>query len=414
MKGLITMTAVGRAACVTAYLNLDPEAHRNPQEFFDVLREEQETLYRDPATGFYVVSNPDVVREIFSDHGTYSSADLFGPGLVAAVAYIVSTLTEEQRQYFISPVETMITSGGETHRRLRKAVNPFFTRSAIGDRHASTRARIDAILDGLPDEVDWVQDFCSQLTVRTIADLIGIPDSDFATIVRWNQLFAAMATGANLTPNIFDEYIDFTKEFTLYFRAMAVRVRENPDSNLLSHLLDQGDDLTERELMQMLMILFIGGTATTTETLRYVAIRIAEDAALIDGMRTHPETIPGFVEECIAELSPSTSSFRTALRPTILQGTEVPEGAILLLVIAAANQDIADRDRHLAFGHGVHKCLGQHLARIEVRAAVEAMVERYDKITLTQPLEELTVYPHLLIPSHPNLYVRLDRRKRPT
>jgi cytochrome P450 len=413
MEGLITMTTVG-PACVTAYLNLDPEAHRNPQKFFDVLREEQETLYRDPATGFYVVSNPEAVREIFSDQDTYSSADAFGPGPAAAVAYIVSTLTEEQRQYFISPVETMNTSDGETHRRLRKAANPVFIRNAIGHRRASIRARADAILDALPNEVDWVQDFCSPLTVHTIADLIGVADTDFATITRWNRLFAAMATGANVGPNIIDEYIDFTEEFTLYFRAMAARVRENPDSNLLSHLVDQGDDLTELELMRILMVLFIAGTATPTETLRHMAIRIAEDTDLIDRLRAHPETIPAFVEECIAELSPSTSVFRTARRATTLQGTEIPKGATLMLVIAAANQDIVDRDRHLAFGHGVHKCLGQHLARIEFQAAIEASVERYDKIRLTQPLEELTVYPHLLIPSHPNLYVRLDRRKPPT
>jgi cytochrome P450 len=407
------MTSLDATECVTAYLSLDPEAHRNPQRFYDALRQQQ-TVHHDPATGFYLVSNPDAVREIFADHDTYSSVDLFGPGLTAAIAYIVSTLTEEQRQHFISPLDTIITSGGETHQRLRKAVNPFFSKTAIRDRHASIRARADAILDGLPNEVDWVQDFCSPLTVRTIADLIGVADTDFATITRWNRLFAALATGANLGPNVIDEYIDFTKEFTEYVRAMTARVRENPDLNLLSHLVDQGDDLTELELMQMLMVLFIAGSHTTAETLRHIAIRIAEDTALLDRLRTHPETIPAFVEECIVELSPANSSFRTALRPTTLQGTEIPEGAIILLVIAAANQDIADRDRHLAFAHGVHKCLGQHLARTEFQAAIEAMVGRYDKITLTQPLEELTVYPHLLIPSHPNLYVRLHHRKPPT
>jgi cytochrome P450 len=410
MEGSIVMTTSDAAAYATAYLSLDAEAHRKPQEFFAALRK-QETIYHDPITGFYLVSNPDTVRQIYGDPETYSSGDAFGPILTAANAYIMTILTEEQCQHFISPAETIQSSDGEMHRRLRKAINPFFTKNAIRDRYASIRARADTILDGLPNEVDWVEDFCSPLTVRTIADLIGISDADFATIMRWNRLLASLATGANLTPTIIDDYIDFTKEFTEYFRANAGRVRENPDSHLLSHLLDQGDELTEQELMLMLLILFMAGTTTTTILLAHMAVRIAEDTALIDRMRTHPETIAAFFEECIAERSPVNCSYRTTCRPATVQGTDIPAGATLLLLVAAANQGIPDHERHLAFGYGVHRCVGDYLARIEVQAALEAVVERYNKITLTRPLEELPVHPHLMIPSHPNLYVRLHQRK---
>jgi cytochrome P450 len=399
------------AADITAFLTLDPEAHRNRHELYSALRA-QNSVHHDAVTGMYLVSDPDAIREILLDDGeTYSSAEALSPPTTAASDYMESILTEEQREHFIVPKVSVITSDGDRHRRLRKAIQPFFATTAVRRRHNRIRAGAGAILDGLSGKVDWVDDFCRPLTTHTIVDIIGAPGTDFDTVARWNGLLASLATGANVTANTIGEYIDFTKEFTEYFRARADQVRENPDSSLLSHLLAQGDDLTEMELLQLLLIIFPAGTFTTVMVLSHIATRMTEDPGIIERLRANPDTIPELVEGWLVERSPTASLFRTTMRPTTVQGTEIPAGASLLLVVGAANQDLPDIKNHLAFGHGGHRCVGAPLARTQITAALEAVVERYDGITLTQPLDQLPVHPHLFFPAYLHLYVELHRRK---
>lgn len=392
----------------TAYLALDPGAFRDPQPLFDALRG-QPTIQRDPATGFYLVADPDTVRSVLRDCDTFSSADAFSPALTESVHFLMSVLTDAQREHFVSPVESIMTSDGETHKRLRAAVNAYFTKAAIRRRHPAIRARAAEVLDGLGAEADWVQDFCTPFTVHVIADILGVPDTDFETIVRWDRLLSALATGAEVTAETINAYLEFTKEFDEYFRERAARLARNPNDSLLSHLVSQGERLTDHERIQFLLILFPAGSASTVILLTHIAIRLARQPGLLRELRATPETIPSFVEDSVVERTPSANVFRTATREVTLQGTTIPAGSVLLLLLGAANRGISSQAHHLAFGYGIHRCLGAELARAEGHAALEEILARYQSLTLAQPVESLPIHPHLLIPSHPQLPVSLER-----
>jgi cytochrome P450 len=392
----------------TAYLALDPEAFRDPRPLFDALRA-QPTIYLDPATGFYLVADPDTVRSVLQDSDTFSSADAFSPALTESVHFLMSVLTDEQREHFVSPVESIMTSDGETHKRLREAVNAYFTKAANRRRHSAIRARAAEVLDDLGAEADWVQDFCVPFTVHVIADILGVPDTDFNTIVRWDRLLSALATGAEVTAETINTYLEFTKEFDEYFHERAAVLARNPNDSLLSHLVSQGEGLTDHERIQFLLILFPAGSASTVILLTHIAVRLARQPGLMRELRTAPETIPSFVEDSVVERSPSANIFRTATREVTLQGTTIPAGSVLLLLLAAANRGLPSQARHLAFGYGIHRCLGAELARTEGLAALEEILARYQSLTLAQPVESLFIQPHLLIPSHPHLPVSLER-----
>ncbi|MFE0104863.1 cytochrome P450 [Streptomyces sp. NPDC059009] len=276
-------------------------------------------------------------------------------------------------------------------------------------RTPAIRARAAEVLDRLPQDADWVQDFCMPYTVHVIADLLGVPDTDHDTITRWDTLLTSLATGAELTAETVTAYLDFTQEFTEYFRDRAAHLADHPDGSLLSHLIQEGDNLTDHERIQFLLILFPAGSTTTVILLTHIAMRLAAQPDVIAELRADPAARPDFIEECLVERSPSANVFRTTTRDVVLQNTPIPAGAHLLLLVAAANQDIPDRSAHLAFGHGVHRCLGAQLARTEARAALDELLARYGHIALRADPSSLPVRPHLLIPAYERLPIRLER-----
>ncbi|GAB2713553.1 cytochrome P450 [Nocardia thraciensis] len=396
------------AVDASAYLRLDPDAHRDPRPLFDALLAEG-GIHRDLSTGFYLIADPRTVRAILGDPEIFSSADAFSPALTEATRALVGHLTEEQRKYYVSPVESIMTSDGALHQRLRKAVTPFFTKAAVERRRKTLQKKAAVILAALPRECDWVQDFCVPYTVRIIADIIGVPETELDTITRWDALLGALATGAELPSDALGTYLDFTKEFTGYFLEQAGRLANRPDDSLLSHLVQQGDMLTDHERIQFLLILFPAGSASTVILLTHIAVRLAQNPELIDQLRCQPDTVASFVEGCVVERTPSANIFRTTTREVTLLNRVVPAGSHLLLVLGAANKAIHGQAGHLSFGYGVHRCLGASLARAEGCAAVEEITHHFRRISLARPLETLPVRPHLLIPTHPHLPVQLDR-----
>jgi cytochrome P450 len=394
----------------SAYLALEPEAHRNPQPLFEALRA-QETIHRDPTTGFYLVAKPESVRTVFRDSEVYSSVDAFSPALTQATQFLLGILTEEQRKDFLSPVLSIMTADGDTHERLRKAINPYFTKVAMRQRHSLIRDRAAQVLDRLPADCDWVEDFAMPFTVHVIADMLGVPDIDYDMVARWDHLLTSLANNVNAAPDL-DAYLNFTKEFTEYFRNRLAYVEKHPDGSLLDSLLQQGDVLTEHERLQLILILFPAASATTVIYLTHLAVRLANESELLSGMRANPDTIPTFVEDSLVALSPATNIFRTTSRDVVLQDTAIPAGSVLLLFVAAANQALPEGASHMVFGHGIHRCLGAQLTAVEMHAALEAIVGRYQRFTLAQPLDTLPHNPHILIPNYPHLPVHLEKLEK--
>ena len=175
--------------------------------------------------------------------------------------------------------------------------------------------------------------------------------------------------------------------------------RQQPGSDLISQLvtsqLDSGEVLTDDHARQIAFTFHVGGQETTSKLLTSSMRLLASDPELQSTLRTEPELIPAFVEEALRVQSPTQGLFRVARVDTEVNGTHYPAGALVQLLWGSANRDadvfdnpdVIDLDRpnlrsHLAFGHGMHLCPGNHLARLEARVAFEELLERTTTIEL--------------------------------
>jgi cytochrome P450 len=287
------------------------------------------------------------------------------------------------------------------HSRLRRLVSRAFTPATVGrlapritELTGSWLAEVDAA-GGL---VDLVTTLAGPLPVAVIGDLLGIPPGDRDLLVGWSDALARGLDPAFLVPP--DEVarqVQARDEFARYLAGLLRERRQRPGPDLLSALVevhDRGDQLTEAELISTCVLLLVAGHETTTGLIGMGALALARRPAEFAKLRARPDLAVPAVEEFLRYDSPVQLTGRYALEDTELAGIPVPAGSSVLLLLGAANRDPGlcddpdevrvDREptRHLAFGHGIHFCLGAPLARLEAQIVFRAMAEHFSDIAL--------------------------------
>jgi cytochrome P450 len=334
----------------------------------------------------------DDVRTALSDHARFSSdfSRLSGGDRSGLGASVIST-------------------DPPRHRQLRNLVTQAFTPKAV----EALRTRIEQIVGELLQDVrergslDVVQDLAYPLPVIVIAEMLGIPSEDRAQFKRWSDDVVAPSSGLDgieLTNSHF--------EMGAYFMALLNERRSDPRDDLVSALLAaeiEGEHLSEIELIGFSMLLLVAGNETTTNLIANAVLCLDENPASAAALRANPELLPGAIEETLRYRSPVQSMFRVTTEPVELSGAEIPADQSLVAWIGSANRDPAQfpapdefrlersPNRHLAFGHGIHFCLGAPLARLEARVALAALLEllgdlRVDRETQLEPLPGTIVY----------------------
>ncbi len=316
----------------------------------------------------------------------------------------------------------MLNADPPDHTRLRRLVQKAFTPGRV----AALRPRIEAItaelLDAMaagdsPDAaIDLITAFAFPLPMTVICELLGIPDGDREEFKTWSQvILSSTAT--------FDEYRAAGGAMYTYFTALLADKRAAPADDLLSALItarDSGDSLDEPELLAMIFLLLVAGHETTVNLIATGTLALLTHPAELSRLRADPALLPGAVEELLRYANPlNHATDRYAPESLEVGGVLIPAGEPVLVVTSSANRDPArfpDPDRldvgrdasgHVAFGHGIHYCVGAPLARLEGEIAFGALLSRFPGLTLAVDPATLRWRPSSLIHGLETLPVRL-------
>ncbi len=304
------------------------------------------------------------------------------------------------------------------HERLRKLVNKAFTARRV----EQLRPRITAITDGLlddmstRDEVDLLASFAFPLPITVIGELLGVPVADRDQFRAWSATIVA----DTVSPEVFQ---DHATAMISYFRSLLTARRREPADDLLTALIaarDEGDRLSENELLSMMFLLLVAGHETTVNLIASGTLALLLNPGELARLRADRSLLGSAVEELLRYVNPvNDATFRFAGEPMEIDGVPIGQGEVVLVALSGANRDpsrYADPERldlsrdssgHLAFGHGIHYCLGAPLARLEAEIAFRGLLDRFGSMTLAVPPDALRWRPSTLIHGLESLPVRL-------
>jgi cytochrome P450 len=302
----------------------------------------------------------------------------------------------------------MLNSDPPDHKRLRRLVNKAFTARRVEE----LRPRITSITAELLDEmsaqreVDLLASFAFPLPITVICELLGVPVADRDEFRVWS----ATIVSNTVTPEVF---MNDATAMVRYIRALLAAKRREPVDDLLSALVlarDEGDRLRENELVSMVFLLLVAGHETTVNLIASGMLALMLNPGEFDRLRADRSLLGGAVEELLRYVNPvNHATYRFAAEPVEIGGARIGPGEPVVVALSSANRDpsrYAEPDRldlgrdssgHLAFGHGIHYCLGAPLARLEAEIAFGGLLERFGSMTLAVPAESLRWRPSTLI-----------------
>ena len=390
------------------------------------LREEA-PVFQDPLSGIYFVSRYDDVVAMATDPETFSSVM---PGNTNRA--IASEDPEVHRiiDQGYPNVPTMLTQDPPLQRRYRKFVDGAFSPSALKALEPFIEQTSNALIDAFIDRgtCEFLNDFGVPLPLTVIASQIGTPMQDLPLLRKWTEAFIG-----NLSQQLDQEGTRQAArdivEFQHYFVERMEERRRNPQDDILSKVVNASIDgekpLDNAECLSMLSQILVAGNETTASSLTEGIWLLIEHPEQYELLRRDPspEMISRFVEEVLRVSSPSANMFRRTTRPVNLHGVEIPENAICFARFASANQDdsrFADAMRfdimrpnlkdHVAFGKGIHHCLGAALARREMNGAFMVIFDRLENFRLADDAPVPEFAPNALLHGLTGLHVAFDRR----
>ncbi len=367
---------------------LDPNFIANPYPTYKELRE-RDPYHPSPLTKAMVLSRYEDVDAILRNYKSFSNER--GP-----VGSRNRRGIGEQIENELQP--SMLSLDPPDHTRLRSLVSRAFTPRQIAKMEDHIRETAHSLLDEVDgqNEFDLMSNLASLLPTVVIAEMIGVPTKDRQQFKEWSNQFARVLE-PNLTEDELGRVFDTAQLFDGYFRDIVADHRENPRDDLVSRLIEaeeEGDHLTEDEMIVTLRLLLVAGNETTTNLIGNGLKALLEHPDQLELLREQPDLLDNAIEELLRYDSPVQVDGRTTLDEFTIDRHTLKPGRPVSLLIGGANRDPEEfRDPetlditredvgNISFGRGIHHCLGAPLARLEGKIAFEAMLERFDDISL--------------------------------
>lgn len=374
------------------YDPLDPVVKHEPYPYYAKLRREDPVTWLPSLQAFGIARYDDV--DALLKNGRLYSSSMFWPALLG--------------EYDPVPeVPPMISMDPPGHMHLRKLANKAFVPSKIKvlvDRtYEVANQLIDDIIarHGTEGEFDWSVDFCALYPVTVIAQVLGVPIARRAEFKTWVDDILAAANRAAYGPERLAEIQDSSDKVRAFFEELYDERAANLQDDLISDFIQaeiDGERMSRLEVIQMSILLLIGGVETTTNLLGTTLVELKRHPDVYARVRADAELIPPLIEEVLRYNPPVQIIFRHTMEDTELGGVSIPKGSTVMPLLASANRDESkfddpetfDIDRKIkvplmSFGQGPHFCLGNYLSRMEARSALETAFRRFE---LLEPVSD--------------------------
>jgi cytochrome P450 len=360
------------------------EVRRNPFALYEQMRAGSPAFHVPPPFDGWLIFDYEGVKRALYDHETFSSA-------------------------VPAPPHWFIFTDPPAHSKLRALISRAFTPRMIANLEPLIRRLSRQLLDAALErrELDLAEDFSVPLPMQLIATMIGIPLEDWALFKRWSDGILGISysrSGAEEAEAARREFRSVTAEMRPYLAEMICARQAAPRDDLLTSLIQaevDGERLSPDQILGFFQMLIVGGQETTTNLINNAILCFLEHPEQLALLRDDPRLLPLAIEEVLRYRSPLQWVMRAPRRDIELHGKTIPAGKLVLAVIGSANRDAKafqdaghfnirrDPNPHVAFGHGIHSCLGAVLARMEARIALADFLARvkHFEITTNEPWE---------------------------
>ncbi len=398
---------------------LDVDVMKCPHQYNARMRQEA-PIYRCPHTGMFFVFDYDTVRTIAGSPEVFSNK--FGRAM-RSEGDVDPRLIEEQKKGY-PPVDTMLTEDPPVHRRYRGLVNQAFTARRV----ATLEPEIEKIANDLIDafihdgKCELVSAFCGPLPMIVIADQLGVPRSDLPLFNKWSDAFVAQLSRM-ASPDEELEAVKLIVEYQHYFaKKLEERKHDRKDdiiSDIVHARLEGERPLDTAESLSIIQQLLVAGNETTTSAIAEGILLLIQHPDQLALLRNDPGLIPNLVEEVLRLSSPTANMWRVCTRDTEVNGTKIPAGSLIQIRYSSADRDERVFERaegfditrknarqNVAFGYGVHMCIGASLARKEMEVAFRVLLGRMKDIVLDCAENDLNYPPNVLLRGLATLPIR--------
>lgn len=373
---------------------LDPAFRVDPYPVYERLRREAPVY--NGSFGALVLSRYTDCEAILRD--PRSSSDFRNS--TAFDEFIAQNPDGDQNAGFFAQTRPFLFLDPPDHTRLRGLVNKAFTPRAI----EGLRGRIQEIVNDLLDqadakgEIEIVEEFAYLVPVQVICEMLGVPVADHELFKDWSrELARSLDPEELLPPDVIERRQKAVDSFGEYFGGLIAEHKSHPRDDLLSALIaaeESGDKLTEQELLATCILLLVAGHETTVNLIGNGTLALLRHPDQLALLRSDPSLARSAVEEFLRFDPPVQFTGRVALEDMTLGDVSLKKGQQTIILLASANRDpdvFADPDRlditraenrHLAFSHGIHYCVGAPLARLEAEIALGTLVQRFPQMRL--------------------------------
>lgn len=373
----------------------DPQFKADPYPLFAQMREQAPVQKARLPNGVevYAITRFEDVRAGLKDPRLVKNIHNARPGEATEMARVMNNAT-------------MLRADPPEHTRLRALAHEAFTPKFVNQLRPHIQEIADALLDAVQarGSMDLIDEFAFPLPITVICEMLGVPANDNRLFRDWSSAIIASGAISSETPQPIPE-IGLTLQ---YLHELVNERRVAPKDDLISamlHVDQQGDHFSETELLATTLILLIAGHETTVNLIGNGMLALLRHPEQLEKLQAEPALMRGAVDELLRYVNPAQSVNRYAAEDLEIAGTLIPRGSHLVLLVAAANHDadyVANPERldvtrgnaqHVAFGQGIHYCLGAPLARLEGEIAIATLLRRLPTLRLAIAPEKLVWRP---------------------